>query len=115
MKILRSNTIVYCSRWEETVRFYADSLGLPVLTRKDWFVEFKLAGDAALSVADERGASISSAGGNGITISLRVEDLESIHAALMAAGHNPGPLCSSWGSPAFFIHDPEGNRLELWS
>ena len=115
MRILRSNTILYCRRWEETAAFYEHAVRLPVLMRKDWFVEFRLANDAALSVADERRATIPSAGGHGITISLRVEDAEATRAALLEAGLEPDPLRTSWGSPAFFLRDPEGNRLEFWS
>ncbi|AFG38333.1 VOC family protein [Spirochaeta africana] len=115
MQIRRANTILYCSRWQETVAFYEAGLQLPVLMRKDWFVEFRLADGAALSVADQSRASINSAGGQGITISLAVADTAVLHEQLLQTGLQPGPMRQSWGRDAFFICDPEGNRLEFWS
>jgi catechol 2,3-dioxygenase-like lactoylglutathione lyase family enzyme len=113
--IKRANTILYCARWAETVHFYEQHLALPVLVRKDWFVEFGLGPDSALSVADELRASISSSHGEGLTISLRVDDVGAAREELVAAGLDPGPMRPVWGSRAFFLWDPEGNRLELWS
>ena len=113
--IKRANTILYCARWDETVRFYEHALALPVLVRKDWFVEFRLGHDSALSVADERRATIASSRGEGLTISLRVDDVEAAREELVTAGLDPGPMRPVWGSRAFFLWDPEGNRLELWS
>ncbi|MFW5800849.1 MAG: VOC family protein [Spirochaeta sp.] len=115
MKILRANTILYCRRWSETVGFYADGIGLPILMQKEWFVEFSLGNGTALSVADQARTSIDSAQGNGITISLRVEDAAGTRSSLLKAGLNPGQMRQSWGRDAFFIRDPEGNRLEFWS
>lgn len=97
------------------MRFYEETLMLPVLMRKEWFVEFRLSGSAALSVADERRASISSAGGAGLTISLRVSDAEALRDELTEKGVEPGPIRSIWGARAFYLSDPEGNRLEFWS
>ncbi len=115
MNIRKTNTILYCSRWKDQVDFYEQILGLPVLTRKDWFVEFRLGPNAALSVADERRATIKSATGAGITISVRVDDAERARTELAAAGANPEPMRTVWGSRAFFVRDPEGTRLEFWS
>ncbi len=115
MTVERANTILYCRRFHETLAFYEEGLGLRVLTRRDWFVEFHLGPDSALSIADERRATIRSAEGRGVTISLRVRDAARTRDELVAAGLEPAPMRRSWGSPAFFIHDPEGHRLEVWS
>lgn len=113
--IERSNIILYCHLWAETVRFYEERLELPVLVRKEWFVEFLLAPHSALSVADQSRTSVRSSRGEGITVSLNVADAASTRQWLIERGLEPEPLRSIWGSSAFFLRDPEGNRLELWS
>jgi catechol 2,3-dioxygenase-like lactoylglutathione lyase family enzyme len=115
MKIKAVNTILYCNLWEQTVAFYRDRLGLHVLSSTDWFVEFKLNESARLSVADERRSSVKSGEGRGMTISLQVEDVESIHSELVSAGFKPTAIKEVWGSKTTYLHDPEGNRLEFWS
>lgn len=113
--IEHTNTIIYCRRWRETVAFYERSLGLPVLMRRHWFVEFRLGTDATLSVADMRRATIASAGGAGLTVSLRVTDAPALRDELVRAGVPADPVRAIWGSDAFFVRDPEGTRLEFWS
>lgn len=115
MTIRKANTILYCRRWKAQVTFYEDVLRLPVLTRKDWFVEFRLGPDSALSVADEGRTTVRSAGGAGITISIRVDEVERVQQEVIDRGAQPEPLRTVWGSRAFFLRDPEGNRLEFWS
>lgn len=115
MEIRRSNTILYCSNWEKTVTFYRDTLGLDPVMERDWFVEFRLNNAATLSVADEARATVKSGSGRGMTISLRVNDVLSLHSYLAEQGARPGQLRTVWGSRAFYLSDPEGNRLEFWS
>lgn len=115
MKIKAANTILYCKKWDETVSFYRDDLKLLIISSTDWFVEFKLNEWARLSVANEVRASIKTGEGKGLTISLQVAEIEETHAELIESGLNPGPIKEVWGSKAFYLHDPEGNRLEFWS
>jgi len=110
--IRTANTILYCTRWKETVEFYRTVLKLPVCFSNEWFVEFMLNDSSRLSVADDSRASVKSGGGRGITVSLHVDDLEAVHGHLREAGRNPSPI--TWGSPAFTVLDPEGHRLEFW-
>lgn len=111
----RSNTILYCNRWAETVDFYRRLLGLPVTTDKDWFVEFRVTETSFLSVANERRASIDSAGGQGVTLSLRVQCVKAMHERLSRGGVVPGSVTRHpWGAMSFFCRDPEGYRLEFW-
>jgi predicted enzyme related to lactoylglutathione lyase len=114
MNISRTNTILYCKHWKETVTFYREVLQLSVATEKDWFVEFKLTGAAMLSVANRSRATIDTSRGEGITISLRVDDVEEARATLAARGGSPGPMRDVWGARAFYLRDPEGTRLEFW-
>lgn len=113
--IQSTNTILYCIRWHETVRFYTETLGLAINFANDWFVEFTLTEQARLSVADAARATVKSSGGQGLTVTLQVADSRLVHAQLTAAGAGPTPLKKRWGATVFYVTDPEGNRLEFWS
>ncbi len=115
MKISTSNTILYCKKWKETVHFYSTGLNLTTLTAREWFVEFQLTDSARLSIANTARASIKSNNGKGVTISLKVEDIHASHTAFTKKRLNPTPIRPLWGSQVFYLHDPEGNRLEFWS
>ena len=115
MNVIASNTIIYCDRWQETVDFYTRGLGLTIRTDKGWFVELHLSDNARISIADQRQATIKSAGGLGITLSVHVEDASAVRNELLDRGLSPEHMRSVWGSQAFFIRDPEGTRLEFWS
>lgn len=78
-------------------------------------MEFRVSEQSYLSVADEGRTSVRSSGGDGVTVSFRVEDAEGLRRELIAKGAVPGVMRQVWGSRAFFIRDPEGNRLEFWS
>ena len=115
MEIKSSNTILYCTKWHNTVAFYRDVLRLPINLSKDWFVEFRLSDNSRLSVANEKDASIKSCQGHGLTISLEVEDIEAMHARMKKSGAKPTTIKQIWESKQFYMLDPEGNRIEFWS
>src|SRR5688572_11526162 len=115
VKIKSINTILYCKKWQETVEFYRTGLKLLVLSSNEWFVEFKLNEMSRLSVANEARTSIDSSSGKGITVSLQVADIEQTRNELIEAGVTPTPIKAVWGAKTIYLHDPEGNRLELWS
>ena len=115
MHIRRSNVILYCKKWKETVAFYQQVLQLEITFSNDWFVEFRLNDASRISVADEKKTSIRSSEGKGVTISLQVEDSKRLHSDMTDSGLTPSPVKSLWGSRQFYIHDPEGNRIEFWS
>jgi predicted enzyme related to lactoylglutathione lyase len=115
LKITRTNTILYCDRWNATVGFYRDVVKLPVLMEKTWFTEFQLTGSGCLSVVDATHASIRSAHGAGITMSWRVENIDAVHACMVAEHIDVTPIKITWGARTFFLFDPEGNRIELWA
>jgi catechol 2,3-dioxygenase-like lactoylglutathione lyase family enzyme len=111
-----ANTILYCQAWVETVAFYRDYLGLPITFASEWFVEFALTDTARLSVADERRATIKSSHGAGITLTFQVNDADEIWAEFQKAGLQPTPCRThAWGARTFYLRDPEGHRLEVWS
>lgn len=110
-----SNTILYCDRWAETVDFYRRVLALPVNVENEWFVELRLTQTSFISIADARRCSIDSSGGQGVTVTLQVDDVRAHHDRLSEAGVVIGPVRRHpWGALGFFCRDPEGYRLELW-
>lgn len=115
MEIQTSNIILYCHKWHETVAFYRDRLGFPVHFSNEWFVEFALSSTARLSVANQEQSSIKSGEGKGITVSLEVNDIETVRAFMEKSGLAPTAMKEIWKSRLFYIYDPEGNRIEFWS
>ena len=114
MQITRSNTILYCSRWSDTVAFYRDVIGLDSTVHNDWFVEFDLHNDTHLSVADAAHTTVDPSHGAGLTLSWNVDDLDATCARLADRGVNVPAQIRRWGALAVFVRDPEGNRIELW-
>lgn len=109
------NTILYCREWDATVRFYRETLRLPVLFSTEWFVEFDVNGASRLSIADERRASVKSCGGNGITLALQVADVEAAWKRAQEKGLEPTAIKGhAWNARTFFLFDPEGHRIEVW-
>ena len=113
--IKRINTILYCQNWDDAVKFYRDVLKLSVNHEAEWLVEFQLIDNTFLSIANAASTSIQSSKGSGITLSFQVENVDAVQRQLREIGIAIGPIKSIWGARAFYIFDPEGHRIELWS
>ena len=114
--VRRCNTIIYCRRWRATVTFYRDIIGFPSAFSNDWFVELTVAPRSFLSIADEARATIRSSQGDGITLSFEVADVSRMRRRVIRKGIIAERVRTHpWGARCFFIHDPEGNRIEFWS
>jgi catechol 2,3-dioxygenase-like lactoylglutathione lyase family enzyme len=111
----RTNTILYCQRWPETVAFYKDHLRLSVAFANDWFVEFQLTGSSFLSIAHAARATITAVQGQGMTLTLEVANVAAVKAELEKLGIPTMPLKRRWNALAFYCFDPEGHRLEFWT
>jgi catechol 2,3-dioxygenase-like lactoylglutathione lyase family enzyme len=112
----RSNTILYCQHWLPTVRFYRDDLGLPVVAAdNDWYVEFRITSESSLSITDASRATIDHVGGQGITLSWRVSDLAGARKRLADRSLQPSEIRTVLSAAAFYVADPEGHRVEIWS
>ena len=115
-EIKRTNTILYCERWQETISFYRDKLGFEIAYQCDWLVEFRLTSSSYLSVADQKRATIQSADGKGITLSFKIDNLEKAHSNINEEGLAPTAIRSQvLGADVFYLFDPEGTRIEYWS
>jgi catechol 2,3-dioxygenase-like lactoylglutathione lyase family enzyme len=115
LAVERFNTILYCRHWEATVRFYRDDLALPVVADNDWYVEFQTTIGSSLSIADAARTTIDHVGGQGITLSWMVADLATARQRLVEAGLGPSEIRTVWNAAAFYVFDPEGHRIEVWS
>jgi catechol 2,3-dioxygenase-like lactoylglutathione lyase family enzyme len=115
IQIQRSNTILYCQAWAEVVTFYRDRLGLPCVWRNDWLVELQLTPNSFLSIADAARATVGATVGQGITLTWQVADVAQQRAVWLAQGIPISPIRQRWGAQVCYLHDPAGNRLELWS
>lgn len=114
-QITRTNTLLYCGRWSESVDFYKTRLGFPVTFQSDWMVEFNVAGYSHLSIVDASRTTVQSSSGNGITLSFQVEDLEKALHVLTKAGCNPTAISAHvMKALVFYVYDPEGHRIEFW-
>ncbi|MFT7474260.1 MAG: hypothetical protein ACI81L_001185 [Verrucomicrobiales bacterium] len=69
--IERTNTILYCDKWEESASFFRDILKFDVAFSNDWFIEFEVGDGSFLSIANSLRATVPSSAGDGITLSWR--------------------------------------------
>lgn len=109
------NMILYCADFDATVGFYRDLLGLEVTFCNGWFVEFRLGDRATLSIADASRTTIPPADGKGMTLSVKVGDLDDLRRRLTTLGIETTEVSERFGSRFFDIHDPEKHRIEFWS
>ena len=115
IEVNRMTTILYSRRWTEMVTFYRDVLGFRIVLEHDWFVEFHVAPQAFVSVADSARASIDPGNGTGLTLSWQVEHLSTVRMQLIEAGLSVSEIQTRWGALVAYLFDPDENRIELWS
>jgi len=78
-------------------------------------MEFKVNEAASLSVVDERRSATGTSSGEGVMLSFRVDDVNSVRSEMELLELGPTPIETVWDSPVFSIFDPEGVRIEFWS
>ncbi|QBG48209.1 methyltransferase domain-containing protein [Verrucomicrobia bacterium S94] len=116
MHIETVNTILYCENWKETVAFYREIIGLKENASTDWMVEFLITPQSCLSVADAKRTTILPNLGKGITLTFKVVNLHETWRLLKKRNMHVDPIRDcKMGGEAFFLRDPEGNRLEFWA
>ena len=115
LSLQRSNTILYCRHWIETVRFYKKQMCLQAAFENDWFVEFQLTDTSFLSIANSARATIPDVRGQGITLAWEVRNLEQVKERLEMQEISTTPIQRRWNALVFYCYDPEGHRLEFWA
>lgn len=94
--------------------FYGDMLGMTVGMDHGWIITFVGSGHVVPQI------SFATEGGSGTPVpdlSIEVDDLDAVHARLVAAGHEItyGPTHEPWGVHRFFVRDPFGRLLNILS
>jgi catechol-2,3-dioxygenase len=115
MKYKTLNTILYCKKWEDTIKFYKEIIRLDVCFSNGWFVEFHLNDGAKLSIVNEQRTTIKSNQGEGITLGFQVDDIQNMFTFINQLNIHSSPIKELWGAWVFYIYDPEGTRIEFWS
>jgi catechol 2,3-dioxygenase-like lactoylglutathione lyase family enzyme len=93
-------------------RFYGDVLGLENLMDMGWIATY--GSDETMAVQ----LSVMKEGGSGTPvpdISVEVEDVDTVHAAMVAAGFavEYGPADEPWGVRRFYVRDPFGKLVNI--
>lgn len=96
----------------ELARFYEAVFGLSLTFDMGWIA---FLGGAAMA---ETRLQLAREGGSGTelpAISILVDDLDPVLAALRATGAEPvyGPVTEPWGIRRFYLRDPEGNLVNV--
>lgn len=109
---------IFVSDWNRAIRFYTETLGLPVSYRSDEYGWAELDTGAA-KLALERVPPDDAEGqghiGRFVGVSLRVADVDATYVALSKRGVEfPGiPREQAWGGILAHLRDPDGNILTL--
>ena len=94
--------------------FYGDILGMAVVMDHGWIITFATDSPTTPQV------SIASEGGSGTPVpdlSIEVDDLDAIHAKLVAAGIPIvyGPMAEPWGVRRLYVRDPFDRLVNILS
>jgi predicted enzyme related to lactoylglutathione lyase len=106
---------VFVADFERSVRFYAETLGMPLSLRDDaagWAQFDTGSAKLALERASEADAALV---GRFLAISLAVRDIDEIHDRLVGRGVEflAAPVLMPWGGVVAHFYDPDRNVLTL--
>ena len=107
---------VFVRDWERAVRFYTETLGIPVAFRSDELGWCQLdTGEAKLALEREAPGADPSYAGRFVGASLAVDDIEKTYRDLVDRGveFEGPPERMDWGGWLAHLHDPDGNVLTL--
>ncbi len=112
MKVKRIVANVETAHPAAVTGFYKDILGLDLLMDHGWIATYGTDGTMPLQV------SFASQGGGGTPVpglSIEVDDVEAVHAAVVRGGHpvEYGPVDEPWGVRRFFVRDPAGTLVNI--
>lgn len=112
MKVRRIVANVQTADPAAVAGFYREVLGLDLLMDHGWIVTYGTDGTMPLQV------SFATEGGSGTPVpglSIEVDDLEAVHAAVVKGGYpiEYGPADEPWGVRRFFVRDPAGTLVNI--
>jgi catechol 2,3-dioxygenase-like lactoylglutathione lyase family enzyme len=110
------HVVLFCRKWDDSVTFYRDILGLPVTDRRKGFLEFQVTPEARIGLLREVRSPASVRRDDRFILSFRVPDIRATHRQLQARCPDlPAVREHPWGAWVFELTDPEERRLEFWS
>ncbi len=109
---------VFVTDWERAIRFYTETLGIPVAFRSDELGWAQLAtgeGQLALERVAPGDAESEALVGRFVGVSLEVPDIEATHGTLVQRGVEflAPPARQAWGGTLAHLRDPDGNVITL--
>ena len=109
---------VFVTDWQRALRFYTDTMGIPVAYRNDEFGWAQLAtgeGQLALERVDPSDPEGKELVGRFVGVSLAVPDIFETHKALADRGVEfiAPPEKQPWGGVLAHLRDPDGNVITL--
>jgi len=107
---------VFVRDWDRALRFYSETLGIPVAFRSDEMGWCQLdTGEANLALEREAPGAEPSYAGRFVGVSLAVNDVEKTYRQLVERGveFEGPPVRMDWGGTLAHLRDPDGNVLTL--
>jgi glyoxylase I family protein len=111
LKLSFDAVFVYVSDIEESIAFYRDTLGLPMVSH-DYVVRFDLDGVLIELVPVPPGSVVPGSGN--ARLCFAVSDLEETLEQLHGRGIATSDIKKKKGGQIAFFRDPDGNELSLW-
>jgi len=115
-----SITFLTYENLESGIRFYGETLGLPLIDDQGWAKVYRISGSACVGLVSARGRSPESPVGNGVLLSIVLLDVRDVDAWYEHLRDEPGIEITSGpamvpGIPvySFFLRDPGGYRVEF--
>jgi predicted enzyme related to lactoylglutathione lyase len=115
MSIRRVVPNIQTDRLGESRRFFTEFLGFVVAMDLEWIVTLVSPSNPTAQISLVRGPA--AAGPNALTLSIEVEDVDSMHARALAMGVPiVYPLTTEpWGVRRFHVTDPNGVLINVMS
>ena len=109
---------VFVTDWQRAIRFYTDTMGIPIAYRNDEIGWAQLAtgeGQLALERVDPLDSESKELVGRFVGVSLAVPDIFGTHKALADRGVEfiAAPEKQRWGGVLAHLRDPDGNVITL--
>ena len=105
---------------ESGIRFYGETLGLPLIEDQGWAKVYRISGGGCVGLVSTRGKTPPTLVGSGVLLSIVLVDVEDVDAWYERLRDEPqieilGPPAMVPGIPvySFFLRDPAGYRVEI--